>query len=181
MGYDQIQLKKDETTGRATALHWRRPVPSEDMLPGVYCLRTDRSDWDDATLWCTYTLLTDLEAGFRSSKSGLGLRPVYRHLSKRIDAHLFVSVLACHLAHSVRLQRKGQGIHLSWESLRHPLDGDERITVVLHRDDGKICHIRNSTRPEPEQLAIYNALGLSSLPGRTEKTVIDPGLEATQM
>jgi len=179
--YYDIQLEKDETTGRTTALHWQRLVPTEDLLPGVYCLRTDRTEWNESTLWQTYTMLTDLEAVFRSLKSELGLRPVYHRLSKRIDAHLFLSVLAYHLVHTLRLQLKAQGIDLSWESLRNHLDGQERVTVVLHREDGKICHIRKATRPEPHQLAIYNALGLPSLPGKTEKTLIDPTAEVTQM
>ena len=34
--------------------------------PGVYCLRTNIADWDEAALWRTYTTLTDLEAVFRS-------------------------------------------------------------------------------------------------------------------
>lgn len=172
--YYEIRVEQDEASGQATALHWQRLVPTEDILPGVYCLRTDRQEWDTATLWQTYTMLTDLEAVFRSLKSELGLRPVYHRQSKRVDAHLFISVLAYHLVHMLRLQLKAQGIHQSWESLRHQLDGQERVTVVLHREDGKICHIRKATRPEPHQLAIYHALGLSSLPGKTEKTLIDP-------
>ena len=44
---------------------------------GVYCLRSNRCDWDELQLWRAYTLLTDLEAVFRSLKSELGLRPVY--------------------------------------------------------------------------------------------------------
>jgi hypothetical protein len=119
-------------------------------------------------------MLTDLEAVFRSLKSELGLRPVYHHLSKRVDAHIFISVLAYHLVHTLRLHLKAQGIHLSWESLRNQLEGQERVTVVLHREDGQICHVRKATRPEPHQQAIYNALGLPSLPGKTEKTLIDP-------
>jgi len=71
------------------------------------------------------------------------------------------------------LQLKAQGIHLSWESLHNQLDGQERVTVVLDREDGKIYYIRKATRPEPPQLAIYNALGLPSQPGKTEKTLID--------
>ena len=179
--YYDISVTKDEATGRATALHWQRLVPTEDILPGVCCLRTDRKDWDDSTLWQTYTMLTDLEAVFRSLKSELGLRPVYHHLSKRVDAHLFITVLAYHLVHTVRIQLKGQGFHSSWESLRNQLDGHERVTVVLPRDDGKICHIRKATRPAPDQLAIYNALGLPSLPGRIEKTLINPNAKVTQM
>ena len=59
--YYDIRLEKDQTTGRATALHWQRLVPTEDILPGVYCLRTNRTRWDESTLWQTYTMLTDLE------------------------------------------------------------------------------------------------------------------------
>jgi transposase len=179
--YYDIRLEKDEASGNATTLHWQRLASTADTFPGVYCLRTNQTDWDDATLWHTYTMLTDLEAVFRSLKSELGLRPVYHQLSKRVDAHRFISVLAYHLVHTLRLQLKAQAIHLSWESLREQLNGQERVTVVLHREDGKICHIRKATRPEPHQLAIYNAPGLSSLPGKTEKTLIDPSAEVTQM
>ncbi len=154
-------------------------VPTEDTLPGFYCLRTNQADWDDATLWSTYTLLTDLEAVFRCLKSELGLRPVYHQKSRRIDGHLFISVLAYHLVHTLRLPLKAQGIYLSWDSLRDQFDGQERVTIVLHGDDGKIFHIRKATRPEPHQATLYNALGLSHLPGRTEKIVIDPGAKVT--
>ena len=43
--------------------------------PGVYCLRSNQTDWDEATLWRTYFTLTDLEAVFRSLKSELGPTP----------------------------------------------------------------------------------------------------------
>ena len=46
------------------------------MYPGVYCLRTTLVDMDDAALWRTYTMLTQLESVFRSLKTDLGLRPV---------------------------------------------------------------------------------------------------------
>lgn len=95
--------------------------------------------------------------------------------------HLFIAVVAYHLVHTERLQLKAQGIHLSWERLRAQLSGQERVTVVLHRDDGKIYHRRKTTHPEADQLAIYQALGLPSLPGKTVKTLIDPTADVTQM
>jgi transposase len=79
----------------------------------VYCLRTNQDQWDEATLWYTYTLLTDLEAVFRSLKSELGLRPVFHHKTGRISAHLFISVLAYHLVHIIRVQLKACDIPLS--------------------------------------------------------------------
>jgi transposase len=70
----------------------------DDTLPGVYCLRSNQTEWDEQTLWQTYVTLTDLEAVFRSLKSELGLRPVYHHKTDRVSGHLFISVLAYHLA-----------------------------------------------------------------------------------
>jgi transposase len=177
--YYAIEVDKDECSGNATAIRWSRITPEEETFPGVYCLRTNQDQWDDQTLWRTYTMLTDLEAVFRSLKSELGMRPVFHHKRHRVDGHLFISVLAYHLVHTIRYQLKAQGIHLSWESLRAQLEGQTRVTVVLRRDDGKHYHIRKATRPEPRQQLIYDALGIAHLPGKTEKTLIDPKTTVT--
>nr|MBS0020894.1 IS1634 family transposase [Gammaproteobacteria bacterium] len=169
--YD-ITVEHDEARERATALHWARKPTSADTLAGVYCLRTNQKTWDETTLWHTYTMLTDLEAVFRSLKSELGLRPVFHQNTERVSGHLFISVLAYHLVHTLRFQLKACGIHLSWESLRQALAGQARVTVELKRQDGKTLHVRKTTRPEPRQQAIYDALGISDRPGKTETTII---------
>ena len=63
-----IELDTDESGERATAVRFtRRALPGSMMThPGVYCLRSSETDWDEATLWRTYFTLTDLEAVFRS-------------------------------------------------------------------------------------------------------------------
>jgi len=170
--YYEITVEHDPLSGKATALHWRRHKPIDDTLPGVYCLRTNQDQWDEATLWRTYTMLTDLEAVFRCLKSELGLRPVYHHNTDRVSGHLFISVLAYHLVHTIRFQLKACNIHLGWEGLRRELAGQDRVTVELKRADGKTLHIRKSTRPEPRQQVIYDALGISDRPGKTEKTIV---------
>lgn len=170
--YYDVMVDQDPTTDKASALHWQRNQTINDSLPGVYCLRTNQSEWDEATLWQTYTMLTDLEAVFRSLKSELGLRPVFHHKTDRVSGHLFISVLAYHLVHTLRFQLKACGIHLSWDGLRQQLEGQDRVTVELKREDGKTLHIRKATRPEPRQQIIYDALGISDRPGKTEKTII---------
>ena len=170
--YYEITVEHDPVSGKATALHWQRHKPIDDTLPGVYCLRTNQDQWDEATLWRTYTMLTDLEAVFRCLKSELGLRPVYHHNTDRVSGHLFISVLAYHLVHTIRFQLKACNIHLGWEGLRRELAGQDRVTVELKRADGKTLHIRKSTRPEPRQQVIYDALGISDRPGKTEKTIV---------
>ncbi len=170
--YYEINVEHDQATGKASAIHWQRTKTIEQTLPGVYCLRTNQEHWDETTLWHTYTMLTDLEAVFRSLKSELGLRPVFHHKPDRVSGHLFISVLAYHLVHTIRFQLKACGIDLSWEGLRRELAGQDRVTVELKRADGKTLHIRKATRPEPRQQVIYDALGIADRPGRTEKTII---------
>ena len=169
--YYQVEVAEDPKTGLARAITWERKTATEDTFPGVYCLRTDQADWDEARLWRTYTMLTDLEAVFRSLKSELGLRPVFHHKTHRVSAHLFISVLAYHLVHSIRFQLKAADIDQSWNGLRRALSGQERVTIELKREDGATVHVRRTSRPEPRQLRIYDALGIASRPGRTETTV----------
>lgn len=88
----KIEVTKDEETGNAVNLRWTRqaPLDTKDSLPGVYCLRTSHMEQNEDTLWHTYTMLTDLEAVFHSSKSELGMRPVFHQVAKRVTGHLFV-------------------------------------------------------------------------------------------
>jgi transposase len=169
--YYEVNVEQDPASGKATAINWQRTKPIAETLPGVYCLRTNEADWDEATLWRTYTMLTDLEAVFRSLKSELGLRPIFHRKTDRVSGHLFISVLAYHLVHTIRFRLKAAGINLSWEGIRRELAGQDRVTVTLRRADGKTVHIRKATRAESRQQVIYDALGISDKPGRTEKTV----------
>ncbi len=170
--YYDITVEPDPDSDKAKTIHWQRNKTIDDTLPGVYCLRTNQTDWNEATLWHTYTMLTDLEAVFRSLKSELGLRPVFHRNTARVSGHLFISVLAYHLVHTLRFQLKACDIHLSWEGLRRELKGQDRVTVELKREDGKTVHVRKATRAEPRQQLIYDALGISDRPGSTEKTVM---------
>lgn len=171
----QIRIKKDEQTGNASHVTWEcKPSPdSTNCYPGVYCLRTSRNDLDESTLWRTYTMLTDLEAVFRSLKSELGLRPVFHQKTKRVSGHLFITLLAYHLVHTIRVQLKEKEIHTSWSDLRKQLQGQNRTTVTMQCQNGTSVHIRKSTRPEPRQQVIYKAMNLTWHPGRTIKKIVE--------
>jgi hypothetical protein len=47
-----------------------------------------------------------------------------------------------------------------------------RATTTMKREDGKIIHIRKSSKAEAPHQAIYNALNLSYQPGRRVKTIL---------
>ena len=143
------------------------------MFPGVYCLRTTLIDLDDVTLWRTYSMLTQLESVFRGLKTEPGLRPVYHQIERHIAGHLFISVLAFHFVHTIRLQRMAHGVHESWQKLRQTLKSQQRITTsTLNRRDGHVVHVRKATRAEPHQQHINVILGLTAIPGGTHCTVV---------
>jgi transposase len=169
-----ISVAHDEHSGNATQISWQQqPAPdTTDTYPGVYCLRTSQSGWDESTLWNTYTMLTDLEAVFRSLKSELGLRPIHHQLTKRVSGHLFITVLAYHLVHAIRFRLKQMNIHSSWSSIRKILSTQSRVTVSMQCKNGGTVHVRKSTRPESNQQEIYSALGIKNHPGHTIKTTI---------
>ena len=171
--YD-IELDTDPTGERATAVRFtRRPVEGSMMThPGVYCLRSNQTDWDEETLWRTYITLTDLEAVFRSLKSELGLRPIFHHKPIRAEGHLFLSVIAYQLVQVIRRHLRETGERASWDTIRRTLEGQQRITATFRRADGRTLHVRKATRAEPPQRAIYDALGIDPTPGATTKTIV---------
>lgn len=167
----KVTIHKDKSTKKATKITWeiKKNPDSADSNPGVYCLRTNLNNLDETTLWRIFTMLTDLEAVFRSLKSELGLRPVFHQITRRVKGHLFITLLAYHLVHTIRFQLKEKGIHTSWSDLRKQLDGQNRTTAVMKSKNGKTIHVRKSTKAEPRQLIIYDALGVSHSPGKVVK------------
>ena len=151
----------------------RRPLAGSMMThPGVYCLRSNQTDWDEATLWRTYFTLTDLEAVFRSLKSELGLRPIYHHKPIRAEGHLFITVIAYQLVQVIRRRLRESGETASWTTLRRILEGQQRITATFRRSDRRTLHVRKATRAEAPQQALYDALGVGSAPGGVRKSIV---------
>ena len=171
--YD-VEVDTDESGQRATSVRFTRRTRPGTMMthPGVYCLRSSETDWDETTLWRTYVTLTDLEAVFRSLKSELGLRPIYHHKAIRADGHLFITVIAYQVVQVIRTRLRQAGETASWTTLRRILEGQQRITATFRRADGRTLHVRKATRAEPSQQAIYDALGIDGAPGGIRKTLV---------
>lgn len=170
----RIETILDEAGGKVVGLRWEN-APADGTRfthSGVYCLRTNELDWDAAKLWRTYTMLTDLEAVFRSLKSELGLRPVYHHKEERAEGHLFITVLAYQAVQVIRRKLKRRDIHDSWLSLRKIFCGQQRVTAVFKQRDGHTLHVRKPTVAEPKLKELYDALGVSSAPGGVSKMVV---------
>ncbi len=169
-----VDVTADASGKQAASLSWQCRPHSGSLLthPGVYCLRSNLTDWDAEKLWRTYTLLTDLEAVFRALKSELGLRPVFHQTPTRAEGHLFITVLAYQAVQFIRRRLRAHGETASWTTLRRILGGQQRVTATFRCADQRTLHIRKATRPEAQQQALYAALGLDENPGGTQKTVV---------
>ena len=170
----QIELIPDESGQKAKELRWQRKPLDGTMVthPGVYCLRSNETEWDEEQMWRTYIMLTDLEAVFRSLKSELGLRPIFHRKEERSDGHLFITVLAYQFVQLIRHKLQQQGNHTSWKSLRTTLSNQCRITATFRRSDGRTLHVRKATQAEPAQLAIYKLLDTDPAPGGIRKMIV---------
>lgn len=171
--YD-IVVTPDETGKTAASIAWTKTPVEGTMLthPGVYCLRSNETAWDAATLWHTYTMLTDLEAVFRGLKSELGLRPVYHRKEERTEGHLFITVLAYQLVQAIRRKLEAAGETMSWTRLREILSVQRRVTATFRQRDGHTMHVRKATAAEPALRRIYEALGIDASPGGVQRLTV---------
>ena len=166
-----IEVIADKDKKNATQITYQKKEEQlKNKQSGIYCLTSNRTDLSASELWNTYTMLTDLESAFRSMKSELGMRPVYHQLEHRIDGHLFLSILAYHLLHTIRYQLKQENLHHSWDSIRNIVSTQVRVTTSMDLKDGGVVRIRKTSMATPDQAEIYRALNISTSPLKLSKT-----------
>jgi hypothetical protein len=71
-------------------------------------------------LWRIYALLTRAESAFRDMKSPLAERPIFHQLEHRVEAHIFLCVLAYHLLISIEKTLLDRGIQSAMSDAPRP-------------------------------------------------------------
>jgi len=169
-------------------LTWTWDVPrfrAALAADGAYVLLSNRGGWTPQEFWETYMQLAVAEKAFRVLKSELCLRPVWHQYSGRVQAHVFVCVLAYalwktldHLARQAGLltqihkpaeRRYGKAIPqprpMTPEVILRELACIQIGDIVLETTDGRQLLLRRVARPDAEQKRILAALKLE-LPER---------------
>ena len=169
--YYDVAVKKDPDSDKALSVTYKEKIGTDDKsaMNGVYCLRTNNTTMDNKTLWKTYTTLTDLEAVFRTLKTELGLRPIFHKTDSRVDAHLFITLLAYTIIHTIRHKLKAKGITYSWTTIRNITQNQIRVTTTAKCKDGQILYLRKSSLLNEKQKEIFNALEIYHKAGATAK------------
>jgi hypothetical protein len=164
---------------------WRiRRIKAVLIRDGAYVLRTNQPGWQPQELWQTYMQLTLVEKAFRVLKSELLLRPLWHHYSGRVEAHVFICVLAYTLWKTLDHLLKRAG--LQTEIRKVPEDETQGSPqprpmtpavalrelhkvhigdILLETTEGQTLALRRVARPDVTQARILRALGLE-LPER---------------
>lgn len=142
-----------------------------EKLDGSYLLKTDREDLSAEEAWRIYTLLTRAEAAFRTLKSPLAERPIFHRKECRVEAHIFLCVLAYHLLMAIEKTLLDQGVHTSWATVREQLKTHQVNTIVLPTHGSMELRIRKATTPEPVHRELYGKLGVDCEIMRTRRSL----------
>jgi transposase len=151
---------------------------------GAYVLRTNQPGWSPHELWETYMQLTVVERAFRVLKTDLNLRPIWHQYSGRVQAHVFICVLAYalwktldHLAKQAGLltminkpdpnQRKAcpKPRPMTPTVILRELAQVQIGDILLETTDKRQLALRRVARPTAEQCRILDALKMQ-LPER---------------
>ncbi len=146
------------------SLRWQQNAEKKavaETLDGGYLLRTDRTDLSADEAWRVYSLLSRAESAFRAMKSPLAERPIFHQTENRVQAHIFLCILAYHLLMAIERSLRDKGIYDSWETVRDTLSSHQVVTVVLPTVGKGVLRIRKGATPEPEHLRIYDALDVA--------------------
>ncbi len=158
--YYTIELKMELDSGKLAWNLDQDKYETDDELFGCYVLRTDRDDLHEVELWNLYMVLTKAEDGFRMLKSNLGIRPNFHRNENRVDAHVFITVLAYHLLHFIMFKFRSRDDHRSWPTIKRILSSHAYSTIILPTSTNQVHRVRKAGLPDEVQMGIYRCLGV---------------------
>ncbi len=164
--YYIINVIKDDSSDNVIDISWETSDLDKQTFDfsGSYFIKTTRNDLDEKELWNIYSMLTQVEAAFRSLKSELAFRPVFHRREDRSEGHLFIAVLAYHLLNSIRIKLRNRDIHISWERLRKLMSTQISIMTEFQTKDKKTILVQQATEAEYFHKEIYKALNIRPNP-----------------
>lgn len=105
---------------------------------GSYILRTNWPERDPQELWKTYMELTQVEDAFRTTKSDLGMRPIFHHKKDRTQAHILVCFLSLAMWRMLSHWMSCNGIGSAPRKLLEELRAIKSLDVLLPTRDKTI-------------------------------------------
>jgi transposase len=169
----RYKLKITEKEGKATNLTWTitENKIKDDKSKGVYFIRTNYEATEEGILWDIYNTIREVESTFRSLKSDLNLRPVHHQKDERIEAHLYLTMLAYQLVNTIRYMLKQNDINYDWKNIVRIMSTQKIQTIKLPTDK-KVIHLRKPSSPIKEVRQIYEATNCQHTQTAVKKYVV---------
>ena len=120
----ELTQPAEQAGEKKCALCWARrdqAYEEEAQLLGSYVLRTNRDHFSGPELWRMYMTLTRAEKGFKALKSNLGLRPNHHQIERRVEGHVFITILAYQLLRFIEYTLEQQGDTRCWRTIKRIL------------------------------------------------------------
>lgn len=169
----RYEVSVQQADGIATTITWHsKPSPVRDEKEkGVYFLRTSYKDPSEKEVWDIYNTIREVESTFRCLKSDLQIRPVHHQNDTRIEAHIYLTLLAYQLVNTIRYLLKEKGIHHDWSNIKRIMSTQTIQTIELPTDK-KTIHLRKPSKPIKETQEIYQATGCTDTQKAIKKYVV---------
>ena len=154
----RYKLDVTQKEGKAINLTWTivENKIKDDKSKGVYFIRTNYQKTEEGELWDIYNIIREVEATFRSLKSDLNLRPVHHQNDERIEAHLYLTMLAYQLVNTIRYMLKQNGCNYDWKNIIRIMS-TQKINTIKLPTDKKVMYLRKPSKPISEVRQIYDA------------------------
>jgi len=157
----QIHLIIDGATQIVKDITWQKDyIKAEEATGrlGVYFLRTNLDDPDEALEWMIYNTIREIESTFRVLKTDLDLRPIYHQKDDATMAHLHLGLLAYWLVNTIRHQLKQAGIKDGWQEVKRKATTQKMVLTTAQNSYDKLIQIKRCTEPTADLKQIQDAL-----------------------
>lgn len=167
------KLKVTERNGKAVDLTWTiaENKIKDDKTKGVYFIRTNYEKPEEGKLWDIYNTIREVEATFRSLKTDLNIRPIHHQNDDRIEAHLYLTILAYQLVNTVRYMLKQKNLNYDWKNIIRIMSTQKIQTIKLPTNK-KVMYIRKPSSPINEVKQIYEATNCKQMQPAVKKYVV---------
>lgn len=128
----------------------------ENRIDGKLVLETSEKTLPSRDIVKRYKDLADIERAFRTMKSSLDLRPVFHRVDRRIEAHVFLCVMALQIDRVMRHRLHAAGIQTLPTRVLESLDRYRMITTRLA--DGR-SHVTLAA-PGRHHADLFSGLGV---------------------
>ncbi len=162
-----------EENGLATSLKWtiKQNPTKDDKTKGIYFIRTNYRNPKEAELWDAYDTIREVESTFRCLKSDLNIRPIHHQKDERVEAHIYLTILAYQLVNTIRYMLKAKGIKHDLKNIVRIMNTQTIQTITLPTDKKNI-HISKPSKPIEEVQQIYKATNCKQTQAAVKKYVV---------